>query len=299
MIYERWNPKPATLALVNDAALIMEDFRGQGFKMTLRQLYYQLVARNIIPNSHRSYSRLSEVMTKARWAGMVPLDCLYDPGREPERPTMWSGPKAILNACAQSYATDRWRNAETRVELWAEKDAVASVLRPVAEAWQVVYQSARGFMGLGAMADVQKRLDKHFGNGQNVVIIYCGDHDPSGQEIPRVVHDQLERLLENSEGDPYGYRTVDVEVVALTLRQIEEHGPPPQYAKPSDARYVKYVAEHGIEDVWELDALPPNVLAEIATDAILDYLPEDYHEIGEADEETAERFREIGREWTQ
>ena len=72
--------------------------------------------------------------------------------------------------------------------------------------------------------------------------------------------------------------------MALTLPQIEEHTPPPQYAKPTDARYVKYVAEHGTEDVWELDSLPPDVLAEIATDAILYYLPEDYEEIkAEAD----------------
>ena len=212
VIYQAWNPRADTLALVHQAAAILDDYQRRGYDMTLRQLYYQLVSANAIPNSLRSYQRLSEVMTKARWAGMVPVDCLYDPGRI-TRPDLRHGAARrpwSLEHRAEQYATDRWRNAETRVELWAEKDAVMSVLWPVAFEWRVTYQSARGFMGLGAMAAVRERFDRYFGMGQDVGIIYCGDHDPSGQEIPRVVQDQLARLLANTDSDPYGYRNITV-----------------------------------------------------------------------------------------
>ena len=286
MIHEAWNPKPATLHLVDQAAAVLEDFQSQGYDMTLRQLYYQLVAANVIPNTQRQYQRLSKVMTHARWAGMVPLDCLYDPGREPITPTSWESPQHIMDAVAKQYSTNRWRNGHAYVELWAEKDAVASVLRPVAREWQLTYQSARGFMGLGAMARARARIQHQVQEGKQVVILYCGDHDPSGQEIPRVVQDQLDRLCD--------FGDITVRVIALTGSQVDEHDPPPQPAKPTDARYWRYVEEHNMTDVWELDALPPDVLANIAQTAVEEWLPDDYRDIVESDTTTRGRLVELG-----
>lgn len=289
-IYESWQPKADTIALVARAADVIDNYHAQGYKLTLRQLYYQLVAANVIPNTQRQYARLSQVMTKARWAGLVDMDCLYDPGREPERPRMWSSPKSILTASAKQYTSDLWRNAQTRVELWAEKDAVASVLKPVAARYQVTYQSARGFMGLGAMADAAKRMNRYGEEGHEFVrIIYCGDHDSSGQEIPRVVQRQMDRM-----GLPC---YVDVDVVALTSAQIDEYNPPPQPAKSTDARTAAYIEEHGHDDVWELDALRPDVLDNIASEAIIGFLPDDWDELRAADQVDRDRMIEIANNW--
>ena len=273
-----WKPKQATLDLVAEANTIITRYAAQGYRMTLRQLYYQLVAANIIPNNQRSYSRLGSIMTRARWEGITAVDALYDPGREPRRAAMWNSPKELLSICADQYASDRWRNSPMRVELWAEKDAVASVLRPVATRYQVTYQSARGFMGLGALAEVAKRLSQ-----KPTTIIYCGDHDASGQEIPRVIQEQLDRLDE----------AVHVDVVALTMTQIGEYDPPPQPAKLSDSRTGGYYDRHGTLDVWELDALQPDVLGRITSDAIEALLPDDYDDIIAADRATAERIHEM------
>ena len=110
------------------------------------------------------------------------------------------------------------------------------------------------------------------------MILYCGDHDPSGQEIPRVVQDQLDRLCD--------FDDITVRVIALTSSQVGEHNPPPQPAKPTDARYWRYVEEHNMTDVWELDALPPDVLADIAQTAVEEWLPDDYSDIVESDTTT-------------
>jgi hypothetical protein len=37
---------------------IIADYQAQGFDLTLRQLYYQLVSRDIIPNRQQEYDRL-------------------------------------------------------------------------------------------------------------------------------------------------------------------------------------------------------------------------------------------------
>ena len=289
-IYERWDPKPETLNLVARAQRVLDDYRARGYRITLRQLYYQLVAANVIPNTQRQYARLSQVMTKARWAGLVDMDCLHDPGREPTRQSTWSSPRAILRASAEQYTSDLWRNADTRVELWAEKDAVASILQPVAARWQVTYQSARGFMGLGATAEAAKRLNRYGENGHEFIrIIYAGDHDSSGQEIPRVIQRQLDRM-----GLPC-YVTVDV--VALTSTQIDTYNPPPQPAKHTDARTADYIARHGHADVWELDALRPEVLDQITSDAIESLLPDDFNELKEADQVDRDRMIEIANNW--
>lgn len=284
MVYKKWNPKAATRHLVSQANAIIADYAAQGYNMTLRQLYYQLVAANIIKNEHRQYTKLSRVMTKARWAGLTSLDALYDPGREPKLPTLWRSPQVLLSAAADQYATNRWRNADTRVELWSEKDAVASVLRPVATRWQVPYQSCRGFMGLGALNDAARRANEW---GGDTVILYAGDHDASGQSIPSVLQEQLELLAGGS-------AEVVVRVIALTWDQVQEHDPPPQPAKRTDSRTKGYVATHGTDDVWELDALRPDVLAGIAEHWIGEYLPDDYYDIEDADDDTKHRIRELG-----
>ena len=284
MIYRRWSPKPETARLVQHANAIIEDYAAQGYDMTLRQFYYQLVAANLIPNTQRQYARLSQVMTRARWAGLTALDALYDPGREPKVPSLWASPQQLLSTAADQYATNRWRNAESRVELWAEKDAVASVLRPVADRWQVPYQSCRGFMGLGALAQAARRATEW---GGHTLILYAGDHDASGQAIPSVLEGQLGRMVE-------GHGEVGVQVIALTLEQVREHDPPPQPAKRTDSRTRAYVAKHGMSDVWELDALRPNVLGEIADGWIESFLPHDYYDIEEQDDGMKQRIRELG-----
>ena len=278
-----WRPREEARLLVSLAGDILDEYHAQGYQMTLRQLYYQMVARNFIENKHSEYMKLCSIMTRARWAGMLPMDCLYDPGREPVVPNTWSSPQAILRASARQYVSDRWRNGSTRVELWAEKDAVASVLRPVARKWQVTYQSARGFMGLGALSLVTKRIADY--GVENVIVLYCGDHDASGQEIPRVIQDQLSRL------GTWAYISVDV--IALTSAQVDEYNPPPQPAKRTDSRVEKYFLEHGHDDVWELDALEPSVLSNVAETAILDYLPDDWHDLAAEDEAEREKMLRI------
>ena len=288
MMYVNWKPRPETAALVVRANEIIENFSEQGYRITLRQLYYQLVQSNYFANVQNNYKKLSEIMTKARWAGYTRLDALYDPGREPIVPPTWYSPEDFVETAADHYHTDRWYGSDQRVELWAEKDAVASVLRPVARQWQVAYQSARGYMGLGAMAQARTRVLEWTAVGAtSVIILYCGDHDASGQDIPRVIQEQFTKLLHETD------TAVDVDVIALTGEQIDLYNPPPQPAKASDSRTTAYMRRHGVSAVWELDALAPNVLSEVASDAIEEFKPMDYDAIVSDDSRNRQRIKDL------
>src|SRR4030042_6235588 len=60
----RFNEK--TLQVIWKANQIIEEYQAKGFSLTLRQLYYQFVARDLIPNKSREYDKLGSVINNAR-----------------------------------------------------------------------------------------------------------------------------------------------------------------------------------------------------------------------------------------
>ena len=272
-----WNPRPATLALVRDAGAVIADFQNRGYQLTLRQVYYQLVAQNRIPNTKESYKNLGGMLDRARWAQLIPMDALYDAGRQPEVPSHWESPEAALEALAQQYRTDPWPDDREKVEVWGEKDALKSVLGPLADEYVVAYQSCRGFMGLGALVAAAQR-----GSWQGLDIIYAGDHDPSGLAIDDDLQDRLDLL---------GYEAL-FERVALLPDQIAQYNLPPQPTKRGDSRSTSYLLAHG-EGSWELDALDPDVLRGIVEDALLERVPDDWDDTRADDERVREELRGV------
>ena len=120
-----WEPqRRSTAALLEDAQAVVDEYTAQGYQLTLRQLYYQLVARGRIPNQQRWYKRLGDVVSKARLAGLIDWFAIVDRGRVPVKPADWSSPSDILAAAANSYRLDRWAGQEHNVEVWCEKDAL-------------------------------------------------------------------------------------------------------------------------------------------------------------------------------
>ena len=52
---------------------IIDDFVSQGYILTLRQLHYQLVAKNWIINHDKTYKRLGEIVTDCKYAGVIAI----------------------------------------------------------------------------------------------------------------------------------------------------------------------------------------------------------------------------------
>ena len=246
------------LALLERAEIVVESYTGRGFRLTLRQLYYQLVSANAISNEERSYKRLGDLLSDARLAGLVDWAAIEDRVRVPRMAAEFADLRELAEAALASYRLPRWEGQDRYVELWVEKDALAGVLQPLAREFHVTLMVNRGYSSQTAMYDASKRFLAAADEGKDPVLLYLGDHDPSGEDMVRDIGDRLAT---------FGVEGLDLEKIALTTAQVEEYGPPPNPTKMTDSRAAAYVARHG-EHSWEVDALRPETLQDLIRSAI-------------------------------
>ncbi len=273
------------MGIVTQANKIIRDYQAQGFDLTLRQLYYQFVSRDLLPNTLQSYKRLGSIIVDGRLAGLIDWDAIVDRTRNLESLSHWETPESIVQAISEQYRIDRWARQPYRVEVWIEKEALAGVFQGVCESLDVPYFCCRGYTSISEIWAAGRRLKRYAnlpgltaGQRQKPIILHFGDHDPSGIDMTRDIVDRLSMFAE---------MPVEVERLALNMDQVEYYGPPPNPAKVSDSRAAEYMRVHGDES-WELDALEPAVLAEIVRDAVARFRDE---EIWAEDEKLEEEGR--------
>jgi hypothetical protein len=148
MPYETYVPRRfsgGNAEVIDDANKIIEEYRNQGFVLTLRQLYYQFVARDLLPNIPSEYKRLGSVINDGRLAGLIDWESIEDRTRHVRETAHWSSPSDIIGSCANQFAIDKWASQPCRVEVWIEKDALLGVIEPACVDLDVPYFSCRGY----------------------------------------------------------------------------------------------------------------------------------------------------------
>lgn len=248
--------------IIDAANLIVDEYAAQGFDLTLRQLYYQFVARDLLPNQQKEYKRLGGIVNDARLAGELDWDAIVDRTRGLRRSSTWESPAEIIDSCAKQFHVDLWRGQSFRPEVWIEKDALVGVISDVCWELDVPYFSCRGYTSQSEMWSAARRLGDYYKDGRVPVIIHLGDHDPSGIDMSRDIKDRLNMFLQHE-----GHGDVMFRRVALNRDQIEKYKPPPNPAKLTDARAGSYVKEHGNKS-WELDALSPVTMSTLIRNEI-------------------------------
>lgn len=250
-----------TMEVIVQANHIIQDYQAQGYILTLRQLYYQFVARDLLPNTERSYKRLGKILSDGRLAGLIDWEAIEDRGRQLEENNHWASPAQIIQTCADSFRYNLWKGQETIVEVWIEKQALLGVIeRPCVEL-DIPYFACKGYVSQSEMWRAGRRS-----RGRRTVILHLGDHDPSGMDMTR---DNQDRVLTFAAGS-------DVEVVriALNMDQIEDQGPPPNPTKLTDSRAGPYLDQYGDES-WELDALTPDFIEALIREHVEPYIDHD------------------------
>ena len=259
------------LASITQINEILTDYKDQGYTLTLRQLYYQLVSRNIIPNEDKEYGKLSYVLKEARMAGLVDWSSIEDRVRVPKIPYWVSGVDNAIDDTISQYRLDRMLGQDTYIEVWIEKDALSSVFYRVTRKYGIRLMVNRGFSSTSAMYTAANRFKYNQGD---LHILYFGDHDPSGLDMVRDIED---RMIEFN---------VDLSVThcALTMDQVNQYNPPPNPAKVKDPRAKNYIATYGSVS-WELDALQPSVLEALVDERIKELIDWDtYRDMLEQEE---------------
>ncbi len=265
----------SSLALIDTANGILNEYRRMGYRLSLRQLYYQLVARDYIENSVKSYKRIGNLISDARLAGLVDWEMIEDRNREALIPAAWASPAEIVRVAARQFRVDRWEGQSNYVEVMVEKDALSGILEPVCRELHVRFTANKGYSSSSAMYEAGKRLYGVLSDRESAVnqihVFYLGDHDPSGIDMTR---DITERLFMFSglqkQLDDMGHSIEDfihIHRLALNYDQVEQWQPPENPAKETDSRFEGYREKFG-ESSWELDAVEPRTLASLVREGI-------------------------------
>lgn len=309
--------REANKSILKTALDIAEEYKNQGMTLTLRQMYYQFVARGLIESGQKHYSRIGTVLTKARYDGTFPLSMILDRGREVHlgkylkkeidlESALERADSAIERFPEIFMGVDAWHGQPNFVSVWVEKQALEGVFEPICEELGVSWFACKGYPSVSALSDwlnhaqnvcggvdfnyedeedkenLLARIEDHYENGDTVedvraaaTVLYFGDHDPDGWEIPRSAERNLRKLMYvNGIWFPIRF-----ERIALDMKQIQKYNPPPFDAKVTSSRYKLYVGEHNTRNAWELDALEPTVLRALIKSNVMKLYDK---EIGEA-----------------
>ena len=244
--------KEKTIDFLNKIFSVTEEYASKGYKLTVRQLFYQLVSNETILNNQNQYFRLGKLLTEARMEGLVDWESIEDRIRIPQIPTHFANTQELIEVALHSFKLNRWQLQDNYVEVWVEKDALTGILEQITEKYHVCLQVNRGYSSISALHDASHRLKQKDQEGKQTHILYLGDHDPSGVDMGRVIPATLEEFGCN----------VSFKKIALLKKQIKKYRLPPNPEKMKDPRTKGYITQHG-SGSWELDALPPDVLTKI------------------------------------
>lgn len=278
-----------------DACLeVSEEYMNMDLKLTLRQMYYQLVSRALIENGQKSYNRVGEVLTSARYEGLFPLGRLEDRGRNTGSGD-YSEDKSDLQEAierASSYVgyipgwvitRSRWWMQPVIISVWVEKEALAGVFQDPCKDLGVSMFACKGYPSVSALNAwldkmiTVRSLYREYDKIEPVFkVLYFGDHDPDGMEIPESAERNIRKLEDVKGIQPLH---IEFERVALNKDQIRRYNPPPFDAKKTSTRYKKYLRNHNTYDAWELDALEPRVLQNLIRKNVEENFDEDLHEV--------------------
>lgn len=240
-----------SLDLINLINGVVTEYSKQGYELTLRQVYYQLVARGYIENNERSYKNIGNLINDGRLAGLIDWNSITDRTRNLRHNSHWDRPQDVIYSAKYSYLLNKWEGQPNYVEVWVEKDALVDIVGRACQPIDTPYFSCRGYTSQSEMWTAARRFLRQ-NQREGRYIIHLGDHDPSGIDMTRDIQERLEMFGAD----------VFVKRVALTMNQVKTYNPPPNPAKITDSRCGKYIDQYG-EESWELDALEPQMLVNL------------------------------------
>ena len=272
--------RPDALAMLEHVNRILDDYAKQGYKLTLRQLYYQMVALDLFPedrkwrwtgtkwvrdpdgtkNAEPNYKWLMGLVADGRLAGLIDWGMIEDRGRELVEESHWDSPAEIVETCAKQFRVDKWESQPCHVEVMVEKQALEGILIPVCKELDIPFTANKGYSSISALYEASKRMLEKAGDGKKLHVIYLGDHDPSGIDMTRDIQDRLNLFSR-------GEFMVQIHRVALNIDQVRRLNLPESPAKLTDSRSQAYIARFG-NSAWELDAIEPRALVRLVRDQV-------------------------------
>jgi hypothetical protein len=221
--------------------------------VTVRQVFYRLVAAGLVDKTETEYrATAARLMINMRRSGVLPYSWVADNTRWMRKPRTYNGIEDMMNNVDRAYRSNLWTRSDAEVEIWLEKDALASVLGDVTDEYGVALMVTRGQPSLTFTYEAAQ----HLGYKSRTHLYYFGDLDESGLSIESTIQSHLDE-----HGLDYQF-----ERVAVTEQQVNEWNLPTRPDKDGRSWAI------------EVDAIEPNVLRRLCREVIEPHL--DMDEVG-------------------
>jgi hypothetical protein len=261
----------AKAPMLNAIQAILDRLRSY-WPLSDRQIHYQLFndppliharkPRSTYRNDKPSYNALTELLTRARIAGIIPFAAIHDPTRPVTIWDVFRSPAPFVRQELDDFLQGYWRDLQApqpcHLEILGEKNTIANIINTVAADYTIPFTLGRGYSSLPPRYEMAQRFRKS--GKDRLVLLVLSDHDPEGEDIAH--------SFARSMRDDFSIEAIEFVKVALTAEQVGElQLPPMMTAKAGSSRRKRFVERHG-EHVFELEAVQPETLQKMLRQTI-------------------------------
>lgn len=233
------------------------DFARRMHPVGVRQAFYAVETQGLVPKTEAGARTVGRLMVEMRQSGALPWGWVVDGTRWMYKPPSHDTIEQAVRNAAKSYRLDLWAQGDVYVEIWVEKRGLISTLYPVTSEFDVPLMPAAGFASQSFLHETAMNIRDQ---GRECYIYYLGDSDKAGRDAVKFA----ERTIRGHAPEA----DLTFELLAVTDQQIEQWNLPTRPPKPRD-RAV------GMTRCVELDAIPPDRLRDLVSDAIAQHTDEE------------------------
>ncbi len=244
-----------TLKRIEAVNIILNEYAKQGYQMTVRQLFYQMVSREIIPFDNREYDKLITLISNGRNAGLIDWKDIVDRSRDPYQVPIFNSVSDALQQTADNYHIDIWEGMPVKPVIWFEKAGLSQIIGQVAAKYNLEYMSTRGENSLTWLHEVSQQ--------QDTIILYLGDHDAHGVQISDGMAAKVKM---------YSDGAVDFKRIGISLKQGYDIQAPKIPLKDVSNLSFDYRKRFGCEFGYEIDAFNPKQLLQLIDDEVKTFI---------------------------
>ena len=259
--YEPWSirsrrSKAAMAEIKTAIRSVLED----DHPMTVRQVFYQLVVREVIDKTEQAYKGVVvRLLTEMRMAGEIPFSWIVDESRRTRETQTFDSVTDALKDTARFYRRSALRESDVYVEIWCEKEALSGFIWDVASDCDVPVVVSKGTPSLTHLYESFENVYRAARAGKHAYLYQFGDHDPSGCLIPRVIAARFNDFCQRHDCE-----LPDIARIALRPEHIRSYRLPSRPTKRDGNAHAKGFTGRSTE----LDALPPDILRDLVRDCI-------------------------------
>lgn len=265
---------------------VMEQYRAE-LPLTVRQIFYLLVALHDFPKTEDDYDKLAEKLALARRASIlpeaergttpyIPFSWIRDDKMRTVDPFFYDGEEAFKDSMlswAKQFVLDRQKGQSQVVEFWCEAAGMLPLVTRMAEPYSIKVSSSGGTDSVTTKHNLALRVAERASAGVNTLVCHVGDFDPTGENIYLNMLRDVREMVFQLSGSPDWFK---LDRVALTAQQVEDENVITAPPKGKDKNLPAFLARHRdlievkgtTEIAAQLEALTPTRLRELLQEAI-------------------------------